>query len=413
MRFFTSYATPRPASVVRLNEERRRREEEERLRWMRETEERRRLVQQHMVNLKRQRALEAERGRMAREEALTLLLMQEEKRCARLRVGGSYPIFEHTFAWNSIARAFRNIEPVKFPSTGPFARRQATMNAYRFLLLRKTCFPRPKKTSKTICWRLPKTQLSGGNYLLVTFSNYSRVALRSHWPRENNANSHNRGNGPIGKRRTLHPRDNHTCPAPPIRTKKMPTYVCADSFKWAKLKKPPRQKNDACENSKPQQPKRLPRRSNASSTPRPLLWLSKTSDPRRSKRKSGQQRRRCESERPIYGICIRRSCPCGGRKRRICHRRVFPWGKGRGRRVERGIEEGRGGLVLTRRKFGAGPASRVHDSLRRGRGRGSCHTRGRCLMASTRSTLAWGGCRGNTWRFSTCLTSPSGICTTR
>lgn len=55
---------------------------------MRETEERRRLVQQHMVNLKRQRALEAERGRMAREETLTLLLMQEEERCAGLRVGG-------------------------------------------------------------------------------------------------------------------------------------------------------------------------------------------------------------------------------------------------------------------------------------------------------------------------------------
>lgn len=65
----------------RLEEERRRREEEERLRWMRETEERRRLVQQHMANLKRQRALEAERNAMAEEEALALAIMREEKRC--------------------------------------------------------------------------------------------------------------------------------------------------------------------------------------------------------------------------------------------------------------------------------------------------------------------------------------------
>ncbi len=69
----------------RLEEERRRREEEERLRWMRETEERRRLVQQHMVNLKRQRALEAERGRMAREDALAAAIVREEKRFASRR----------------------------------------------------------------------------------------------------------------------------------------------------------------------------------------------------------------------------------------------------------------------------------------------------------------------------------------
>lgn len=65
---------------TRLEEERRRREEEDRLRWMRETEERRRLVQQHMANLKRQRALEAERGKMAKEDALALALVREEKR---------------------------------------------------------------------------------------------------------------------------------------------------------------------------------------------------------------------------------------------------------------------------------------------------------------------------------------------
>lgn len=65
----------------RLEEERRRREEEERLRWMRETAERRRLVQQHMANLKRQRALEAERNAMAEEEALAIAIMREEKRC--------------------------------------------------------------------------------------------------------------------------------------------------------------------------------------------------------------------------------------------------------------------------------------------------------------------------------------------
>lgn len=47
---------------------------------MRETEERRRLVQQHMANLKRQRALEAERGKMAKEDALALALVREEKR---------------------------------------------------------------------------------------------------------------------------------------------------------------------------------------------------------------------------------------------------------------------------------------------------------------------------------------------
>lgn len=47
---------------------------------MRETEKKRRLVQQHMADLKRQRALEAEMKQMAREEALTLALMREEKR---------------------------------------------------------------------------------------------------------------------------------------------------------------------------------------------------------------------------------------------------------------------------------------------------------------------------------------------
>ena len=61
---------------------------------MRETEERRRLVQQHMANLKRQRALEAERGKMAKEDALALALVREEKRfsvlcvfpCVRVRI---------------------------------------------------------------------------------------------------------------------------------------------------------------------------------------------------------------------------------------------------------------------------------------------------------------------------------------
>lgn len=47
---------------------------------MRETEERRRLVQQHMANLKRQRALDAERASMAKEEALALALAREEKK---------------------------------------------------------------------------------------------------------------------------------------------------------------------------------------------------------------------------------------------------------------------------------------------------------------------------------------------
>ena len=47
---------------------------------MRETEERRRLVQQHMANLKRQRGLEAERNRMAKEEDLAWALIREEKR---------------------------------------------------------------------------------------------------------------------------------------------------------------------------------------------------------------------------------------------------------------------------------------------------------------------------------------------
>lgn len=47
---------------------------------MLETEERRSLVQQHMANLKRQRALEAERFNMEREEELTLSVMREEKR---------------------------------------------------------------------------------------------------------------------------------------------------------------------------------------------------------------------------------------------------------------------------------------------------------------------------------------------
>ena len=66
---------------TRLEEELRRQEEAERLQWMRETEERRRLVQQHMANLKRQRALEAERSRMAKEEALAWALVREEERC--------------------------------------------------------------------------------------------------------------------------------------------------------------------------------------------------------------------------------------------------------------------------------------------------------------------------------------------
>lgn len=81
--FFPARPLKSPAIYsFRLDEERRRREEEERLRWMRETEERRCLVQQHMANLKRQRMLDTERGLMAREEALTLDLMREEKRCA-------------------------------------------------------------------------------------------------------------------------------------------------------------------------------------------------------------------------------------------------------------------------------------------------------------------------------------------
>lgn len=37
-------------------------------------------MQQHMVDLKRQRALEAEMKQMAREEALALALIREEKR---------------------------------------------------------------------------------------------------------------------------------------------------------------------------------------------------------------------------------------------------------------------------------------------------------------------------------------------
>lgn len=52
---------------------------------MRETEERRRLVQQHMANLKRQRALEAEKAGMAREETLALALARAEKRCVHAR----------------------------------------------------------------------------------------------------------------------------------------------------------------------------------------------------------------------------------------------------------------------------------------------------------------------------------------
>lgn len=52
---------------------------------MRETEERRRLVQQHMANLKRQRALEAERSKMTKEDVHALALVREEKRFVHAR----------------------------------------------------------------------------------------------------------------------------------------------------------------------------------------------------------------------------------------------------------------------------------------------------------------------------------------
>lgn len=48
---------------------------------MLETEERRRMVQQNMANLKRQRTIEAERVKMEREEELSRTVMSEEKRC--------------------------------------------------------------------------------------------------------------------------------------------------------------------------------------------------------------------------------------------------------------------------------------------------------------------------------------------
>lgn len=73
--------TAKRDAACRLEEEQRRREEEERLRWMRETQERRRLVREHMANLKKQRALDAERAAMAREEVLTQTFAQEERRC--------------------------------------------------------------------------------------------------------------------------------------------------------------------------------------------------------------------------------------------------------------------------------------------------------------------------------------------
>lgn len=68
------------ATNIRSEDERRLREEAERLRWMLETKERRNLVQQHMSNLKRQRALEAERLEMEREEKATLSVIREENR---------------------------------------------------------------------------------------------------------------------------------------------------------------------------------------------------------------------------------------------------------------------------------------------------------------------------------------------
>lgn len=48
---------------------------------MRETQERRRLIREHMANLKKQRVLDAERAAMAREEVLTQTFAQEERRC--------------------------------------------------------------------------------------------------------------------------------------------------------------------------------------------------------------------------------------------------------------------------------------------------------------------------------------------
>lgn len=91
------HSLARMDDLKRLEEERRRREEEDRLRWMRETEERRRLVQQHMANLKRQRALEAERCKMAKEDALALAVVREERRFVHACSSACSCVFVYVF----------------------------------------------------------------------------------------------------------------------------------------------------------------------------------------------------------------------------------------------------------------------------------------------------------------------------
>lgn len=58
-------------------------------------------MQQHMANLKRQRALEAERAKMAKEDALALALVREERRFVR-----AYARVFH-FVFVAIGRAIR------------------------------------------------------------------------------------------------------------------------------------------------------------------------------------------------------------------------------------------------------------------------------------------------------------------
>lgn len=76
---------------------------------MRETEERRRLVQQHMGNLKRERALEAERAGMEQEDALAVALAREEKRCVTSNFSNNTPF---------VSAALRHPSAMSAPSHG-------------------------------------------------------------------------------------------------------------------------------------------------------------------------------------------------------------------------------------------------------------------------------------------------------